>query len=309
MEVCEVGGLLMEVCEFLGSVLLEKRDRCARSSVFLHDPNSRKLTRTVGDTFTHALYHLAPRTREEEHGKVLHQDSTIVPSEVGRTCYHRSTLKALTETRVEEETRGEVRRRLRRKCADTEAHGHTFPHSSVARFVAAGLMEPRGWSCGWRLRLWWWIGAVLLWMSSTAEGTWKSGLYREQSAVSVGHGSVYHKRNWCPHTVTKTVSCQVQNGTLVQRVYQSCRWPQSCSGGSYRTVLRPSYKVVYRSVTSLEWKCCPGFSGAACTEERGEVRAAQEAVRKASSLRKPPARTIQPPARTDQSSTQTDHRF
>uniref|UniRef100_A0A3P8U5M5 EMI domain-containing protein n=1 Tax=Amphiprion percula TaxID=161767 RepID=A0A3P8U5M5_AMPPE len=72
--------------------------------------------------------------------------------------------------------------------------------------------------------------------------------------------------NWCPHTVTKTVTCQVQNGTILQRVYQTCRWPQGCTGGSYRTVVRPSYKVVYRTVTSLEWKCCPGFSGAACEE-------------------------------------------
>lgn len=35
-------------------------------------------------------------------------------------------------------------------------------------------------------------------------------------------------------------------------------------------MVRPSYKVVYRTVTSLEWKCCPGFSGAAC--EEGEWR-------------------------------------
>ncbi|TKS78687.1 Collagen alpha-1(XXVI) chain [Collichthys lucidus] len=75
------------------------------------------------------------------------------------------------------------------------------------------------------------------------------------------------EKNWCPHTVTKTVTCQVQNGTILQRVYQTCRWPQGCTGGSYRTVVRPSYKVVYRTVTSLEWKCCPGFSGAACEEE------------------------------------------
>lgn len=37
---------------------------------------------------------------------------------------------------------------------------------------------------------------------------------------------------------------------------------------SYKTVVRPSYKVVYRTVTSLEWKCCPGFSGTACGEGR-----------------------------------------
>lgn len=40
-------------------------------------------------------------------------------------------------------------------------------------------------------------------------------------------------RNWCPQTVTKTVTCQVQNGTTLQRVYQTCRWPQGCNGGRW----------------------------------------------------------------------------
>lgn len=37
-------------------------------------------------------------------------------------------------------------------------------------------------------------------------------------------------RNWCQYTVTKTVSCQVHNGTetTVQRVLQGCRWPGPC---------------------------------------------------------------------------------
>ncbi|XP_055017433.1 EMI domain-containing protein 1 [Boleophthalmus pectinirostris] len=152
---------------------------------------------------------------------------------------------------------------------------------------------------GWRCRWWWrrtlvvWTVAVF-WMSSAADGTWKTGLYKEQSPAGA-HTSVYHKRNWCPHTVTKTVTCQVHNGTVVQRVYQSCRWPQGCSGGSYRTVVRPSYKLVYRTVTSLEWKCCPGYSGPACTDHnRGELRVAQEAVRKASGVKKPPTQTPGP---------------
>ncbi|XP_068559404.1 EMI domain-containing protein 1 isoform X3 [Cebidichthys violaceus] len=138
---------------------------------------------------------------------------------------------------------------------------------------------------------------LVLWLTTSVEGTWKTGLYKTystgtQSAASLT--SVYQKRNWCPHTVTKTVTCQVQNGTILQRVYQTCRWPQGCSGGSYRTVVRPSYKVVYRTVTSLEWKCCPGFSGAACEEDAGNQLAAQEAVRKPSTLRRPPARTGEP---------------
>lgn len=38
-------------------------------------------------------------------------------------------------------------------------------------------------------------------------------------------------RNWCQYTVSKTVSCQVQNGTetTVQRVLQGCRWPGPCT--------------------------------------------------------------------------------
>nr|XP_020458077.1 EMI domain-containing protein 1 [Monopterus albus] len=101
-------------------------------------------------------------------------------------------------------------------------------------------------------------------------------------------------RNWCPHTVTKTVTCQVQNGTVLQRVYQTCHWPHGCTGSSYKTVVRPSYKVVYRTVTSLEWKCCPGFSGAACEENAGIHLLAQEVIRKPSTLRRPPARTGEP---------------
>ncbi|XP_029916476.1 EMI domain-containing protein 1 isoform X1 [Myripristis murdjan] len=144
--------------------------------------------------------------------------------------------------------------------------------------------------------------ALLLWLATFVDGTWRTGLYKTYSTgtqlsrdhTAAAHTSVYQKRNWCPHTVTKTVTCQVQNGTVLQRVYQTCRWPQGCTGGSYRTVVRPSYKMVYRTVTSLEWKCCPGFSGAACEEDAGNQLVAQEALRKPSTLRRPPARTGEP---------------
>ncbi|KAL2301380.1 hypothetical protein Nmel_011951, partial [Mimus melanotis] len=72
--------------------------------------------------------------------------------------------------------------------------------------------------------------------------------------------------NWCSYTVTRTVSCHVQNGTFLQRVFQGCRWPLACSGGSYRAVIRPLYRVSYRTLTALEWRCCPGHSGANCEE-------------------------------------------
>ncbi|XP_042298763.1 collagen alpha-1(XXVI) chain isoform X6 [Sceloporus undulatus] len=75
-------------------------------------------------------------------------------------------------------------------------------------------------------------------------------------------------RHWCHYTVTRTVSCQVQNGseTVIQRVYQSCRWPGPCAN-LVRTLIRPTYKISYRTVTALEWRCCPGFTGSNCEEE------------------------------------------
>ncbi|XP_044603263.1 collagen alpha-1(XXVI) chain isoform X3 [Equus asinus] len=93
--------------------------------------------------------------------------------------------------------------------------------------------------------------------------------YPEPAAGSPGSGYA-GRRHWCHHTVTRTVSCQVQNGseTVVQRVYQSCRWPGPCANlVSYRTLIRPTYRVSYRTVTALEWRCCPGFTGSNCDEE------------------------------------------
>ncbi|XP_023618738.1 EMI domain-containing protein 1 [Myotis lucifugus] len=43
----------------------------------------------------------------------------------------------------------------------------------------------------------------------------------------------------------------------------------SCPGNSYRTVVRPTYKVMYKTVTAREWRCCPGHSGASCEEVAG----------------------------------------
>ncbi|XP_019498572.1 PREDICTED: EMI domain-containing protein 1 isoform X4 [Hipposideros armiger] len=84
---------------------------------------------------------------------------------------------------------------------------------------------------------------------------------------SVGGAQFSSRRNWCSYVVTRTISCHVQNGTYLQRVLQNCPWPMSCPGNSYRTVVRPTYKVMYKTVTAREWRCCPGHSGASCEEE------------------------------------------
>lgn len=47
--------------------------------------------------------------------------------------------------------------------------------------------------------------------------------------------------------------------------------PADCAAfDSYRTLVRPSFKVAYKLATALEWRCCPGFAGEEC--RKGEPR-------------------------------------
>lgn len=77
-------------------------------------------------------------------------------------------------------------------------------------------------------------------------------------------------RNWCAYVVTRTVSCVVEDGvdTFVKPDYQPCGWGQlQCPRiVTYRSYLRPRYKVAYKTVSDLEWKCCQGYSGDDCLE-------------------------------------------
>ncbi|XP_069740202.1 EMILIN-3 [Narcine bancroftii] len=77
-------------------------------------------------------------------------------------------------------------------------------------------------------------------------------------------------RNYCAYVVKKNVTCTMQDGanTFVKAEYHQCAWGQlKCPGVvMYRTFLKPKYKIGYKTVTELEWRCCPGYSGEACQE-------------------------------------------
>ncbi|XP_058512880.1 EMI domain-containing protein 1 isoform X3 [Ochotona princeps] len=106
------------------------------------------------------------------------------------------------------------------------------------------------------------------------------------AAWSVGGAAFSGRRNWCSYVVTRTVSCHVQNGTYLQRVLHNCPWPMSCPGSSYRTVVRPTYRVMYKTVTAREWKCCPGHSGVSCEEVAGSPELVEPAPWPGNSMRR-----------------------
>ncbi|KAM9635739.1 EMILIN-1 isoform 1-T1 [Trichechus inunguis] len=77
-------------------------------------------------------------------------------------------------------------------------------------------------------------------------------------------------RNWCAYVVTRTVSCVLEDGveTFIKPDYQPCGWgqPQCPRSIMYRSFLRPRYRVAYKTVTDMEWRCCQGYGGDDCGE-------------------------------------------
>ncbi|XP_043099074.1 EMILIN-2 [Puntigrus tetrazona] len=83
------------------------------------------------------------------------------------------------------------------------------------------------------------------------------------SRFSLFQGSPYsssasrqRNKNWCAFVVHKNVTCAVLAAN------ESPVDPQMM----YHAHIRPMYKIGYKQVTELEWRCCPGYQGHDCNE-------------------------------------------
>uniref|UniRef100_UPI0037E91C5F EMILIN-2 n=1 Tax=Semicossyphus pulcher TaxID=241346 RepID=UPI0037E91C5F len=85
-----------------------------------------------------------------------------------------------------------------------------------------------------------------------------------------GSDTRQRNKNWCAYVVHKNVSCAVVGGTesFVQPEVLPCppELPNCGKEVIYRTHFRPLYKIAYKTVTELEWRCCPGYQGRDCRE-------------------------------------------
>ncbi|KAM8822732.1 EMILIN-2 [Spinachia spinachia] len=85
-----------------------------------------------------------------------------------------------------------------------------------------------------------------------------------------GRETRQRNKNWCAYVVHKDVSCAVVGGSQssLQPEVLPCppETPNCAQQVIYRTQFRPTYKIAYKTVTELEWRCCPGYQGHDCWE-------------------------------------------
>ncbi|XP_053352818.1 EMILIN-2 [Clarias gariepinus] len=82
-------------------------------------------------------------------------------------------------------------------------------------------------------------------------------------------------KNWCAFVVHKNVTCAVLAVTeTVESDNAPCpeHQPHCAQTGIYRVHRRPTYKVGYKQVTELEWRCCPGYRGYDCMDPQSPLR-------------------------------------
>ncbi|XP_066500963.1 EMILIN-3 [Hoplias malabaricus] len=82
---------------------------------------------------------------------------------------------------------------------------------------------------------------------------------------SSGKPTARHK-NHCAYVVEKSVSYTIQDGVApyMKAEYNKCPWGKKCPALKYRMFYKPLFKVIHKTMTELEWRCCPGFTGVGC---------------------------------------------
>ncbi|XP_004687070.1 PREDICTED: EMILIN-3 [Condylura cristata] len=90
-----------------------------------------------------------------------------------------------------------------------------------------------------------------------------------QQAAETNYADEFPQKALCAYVVQRNVTCVLQEGaeSYIKAEYRQCGRGPKCPGTvTYRTVLRPTYKVGYKTMTHVAWRCCPGLTGQGCPE-------------------------------------------
>uniref|UniRef100_A0A8C5M1G5 Multimerin 1 n=1 Tax=Leptobrachium leishanense TaxID=445787 RepID=A0A8C5M1G5_9ANUR len=73
-------------------------------------------------------------------------------------------------------------------------------------------------------------------------------------------------KNWCAYVHTRLMPTVAMDNveTIVSTGAEPCSWNTGGCAVRNRVISQPVYRMRHKIVTSLEWKCCPGYSGHNC---------------------------------------------
>ncbi|XP_005639245.1 multimerin-1 isoform X1 [Canis lupus familiaris] len=73
-------------------------------------------------------------------------------------------------------------------------------------------------------------------------------------------------KNWCAYVHTRLSPTVILDNqvTYIPNGRGPCGWTSGSCPQRSQKISNPVYRMQHKIVTSLEWKCCPGFSGAKC---------------------------------------------
>ncbi|XP_043530322.1 multimerin-1-like isoform X1 [Chiloscyllium plagiosum] len=90
--------------------------------------------------------------------------------------------------------------------------------------------------------------------------------FYSQSGSSHPNFETARGKNWCAYVHTRlspTVTIENEQ-TFVMQQTNPCPLKLGYCQPRYQILNRPTYRMRHKIVTSLEWKCCPGYTGATC---------------------------------------------
>ncbi|KAM8940025.1 multimerin-1 [Pelodytes ibericus] len=77
-------------------------------------------------------------------------------------------------------------------------------------------------------------------------------------------------KNWCAYVHTRLMPTVAVDS--VETYAEPCAWNTGGCSMRNRVISQPVYRMRHKIVTSLEWKCCPGYSGEKCQNTVQQVQ-------------------------------------
>ncbi|NXM22849.1 MMRN1 protein, partial [Ploceus nigricollis] len=96
---------------------------------------------------------------------------------------------------------------------------------------------------------------------------------RQQDANSKAPGfETTRGKNWCAYVHTRLMPTVVVDNleTFSSGRAKPCTWQIGSCAQRSQTTTHQAYRIKHKIVTSLEWKCCPGYSGQNCQPKAQE---------------------------------------